>query len=458
MKVQQLAQGPKSSSPSRPAKAGAADGKSPDFADVLTDARKKPQAAPEKTDAPAAKKKPPVSKKAKTSKNETEGDAEETAVVEQDADAKVAGDTTPAEGDEPVAEADTDTPKSEDKESDDALVVPAAAAYSIAQQSAPALNADDPAAQLDTNVTRAGATPQPVAPRPVAGSMIDAPAVEEELADTVIAGDGDDEVEAEPAMAFNDLAAMADDEPVVEATKSAAKVAAAPIIAAEDAEPAKPEKSTNQKQNDAKPIGVTSDVAIPTDIPEDDAAQAAPVKHSVADASATAPAMHVQPEIAKTQATATSPAAPAPLPPQAQFVEANHPKIVTAMRAELMPQGGTMQIRLDPPELGALQVLVHMHDGVMTASFQTSNDNATKLLSHSLSQLKQVLESQGVSVEKLQVQQAPRDQQAQHDDPNQQHQRDQHGDAHRQEQQRKEMIRRMWRRISNGSDPLDLVA
>ena len=74
------------------------------------------------------------------------------------------------------------------------------------------------------------------------------------------------------------------------------------------------------------------------------------------------------------------------------------------------------QIRLDPPELGALQVLVHMRDGAMTASFQTSSDDATKLLSHSLGQLKQVLESQGVSVDKLHVQQAPRDQQASNGD------------------------------------------
>jgi flagellar hook-length control protein FliK len=169
----------------------------------------------------------------------------------------------------------------------------------------------------------------------------------------------------------------------------------------------------------------------------------------------------VQGEPAKAQATANAPhapAAPPPPPPQAQFAEANHPKIVTAMRGEFLPQGGTMSIRLDPPELGALQVLVHMTDGVMTASFQTSNDDATKLLSHSLSQLKAVLESQGVSVEKLQVQQSPRDHQPQHDDPHQQQQRDPHGDAHRQEQQRKEMLRRMWRKLSIGSDPLDLVA
>jgi flagellar hook-length control protein FliK len=118
-----------------------------------------------------------------------------------------------------------------------------------------------------------------------------------------------------------------------------------------------------------------------------------------------------------------------------------------------------MHIKLDPPELGALQVTVRMVDGSVTASFQTSNDEATRLLSHSLAQLKHVLESQGVAVDKIHVQQAPRDQQASNDDARQQHQQNQPGDeSARQEQQRKEMLRRMWRRLSIGSDPLDLVA
>jgi flagellar hook-length control protein FliK len=115
-----------------------------------------------------------------------------------------------------------------------------------------------------------------------------------------------------------------------------------------------------------------------------------------------------------------------------------------------------MQIRLDPPELGALQITVRMLDGVMSASFQTSNDHATQLLSHSLNQLKHGLESQGVSVDKIQVQQSPRDQQASSDEQSrQQHEDDQ---SARQEQQRKEMLRRMWRRLSIGGDPLDMVA
>jgi flagellar hook-length control protein FliK len=104
-------------------------------------------------------------------------------------------------------------------------------------------------------------------------------------------------------------------------------------------------------------------------------------------------------------------------------------------------------------------VFVTMQDGQMTASFQTSNDDATRLLSHSLAQLKHVLESQGVSVDKLQVQQSPRDQQASNQDGDGRQQHHHHGDeSARHEQQRKEMLRRMWRRLSDGSDPLDLVA
>ena len=67
-----------------------------------------------------------------------------------------------------------------------------------------------------------------------------------------------------------------------------------------------------------------------------------------------------------------------------------------------------MQIRLDPPELGDLLVQISVRNGVIDASFQTSNADATQMLSHSLAQLKHSLESQGVSVDRLQVAQAPR--------------------------------------------------
>ena len=145
------------------------------------------------------------------------------------------------------------------------------------------------------------------------------------------------------------------------------------------------------------------------------------------------------------------------MPPEVQFAESNHAKIVSGVQGQLLPGGGTMQIRLDPPELGALQVSVHMQNGVMSATFQTSNDDATKVLSHSLSQLKAALEAQGVTVDKLHVQQSPRDQKSNADDQ-QKNQSPSEQSQQKQEQQRREMLQRMWKRLTNGSDPLDMVA
>jgi flagellar hook-length control protein FliK len=160
----------------------------------------------------------------------------------------------------------------------------------------------------------------------------------------------------------------------------------------------------------------------------------------------------------------SDPAPPAPLPPptprELEFAQDNHDRLVTAIRTQLLPKGGSMQLRLDPPNLGTLEVAVRMIDGVMSVSFQTSSDETTKLLSHSLTHLKHVLESQGVSVDKLHVQQAPRSDSPDRQQADQQHQRDNLQDeaSARQEQQRKEMLRRMWRKLAMGDDPLDLVA
>ena len=157
-------------------------------------------------------------------------------------------------------------------------------------------------------------------------------------------------------------------------------------------------------------------------------------------------------------AKVTVPAAPVADPLEARFAEMNHPRILTAVQSELVPHGGTVRLRLDPPELGALQVRIDVRDGVLAASFQTSNDEATRLLTQSLQQLKTTLESQGVTVEKLHVHQTPREQfdgQRGGDDRREQQSPQQ---WQQQEQQRREMLQRMWRRVRDGRDPFDLVA
>ena len=174
-------------------------------------------------------------------------------------------------------------------------------------------------------------------------------------------------------------------------------------------------------------------------------------------------------QTAQGQVSATEKKVAAPAPPtstsaaarETEFAEANHGKIISGVTGQLLPNGGSLQLRLDPAELGAVNISVHMRDGVMTATFDTSNDQAAKLLTHSLGQLKTALESQGVSVGSLHVQQTPRDSQANSHEGRQQGENgsnDTSQQERQQEQQRKEMVRRMWRRLNGGKDPLDLVA
>lgn len=163
--------------------------------------------------------------------------------------------------------------------------------------------------------------------------------------------------------------------------------------------------------------------------------------------------------------TAAQPAVPVPVAtttPDRATAENNVARIVTSVRGSLGAAGGTMQIRLDPPTLGAVNVSVSFENGVMTASLTTENEQATRMLSHNLSALKTSLESAGVTVDKIQVKQAAP---SEHSSSNQQQGSDpqsreqmSYNDSSRQEQQRREMMQRMWRRVSGNLDDLDLVA
>ncbi len=147
---------------------------------------------------------------------------------------------------------------------------------------------------------------------------------------------------------------------------------------------------------------------------------------------------------------------PPPAPPttEAHFIETNHSEIVKSVQGHLLPDGGAMRIRLDPPQLGEMLIHVDVRNGVVAATLQTTNDEATRLLGHSLSQLKQTLESGGVVVDKLQVQQVAPSSHSSGQDLSQQ--LPDQGAFH--DQQRREMLRRLWRRVANGNDELDLLA
>jgi flagellar hook-length control protein FliK len=198
-------------------------------------------------------------------------------------------------------------------------------------------------------------------------------------------------------------------------------------------------------------VPVESPAKVKTDIGGDSAPSPSP--SPVAELFASSPT-------APSPAATAAPAAPAAPSPTAQFAQANQPTIVSAIRGTLLPAGGTMSITLTPPELGALQVTVRVENGVISASFETSNEQATRLLSHNLSQLKTSLETQGVSVDRLHVHQSSGSENSSSsqnsDGDSQQSPGD--GRSAQQEQQRREVLRRMWRRVRGDRDPLDLVA
>ena len=65
--------------------------------------------------------------------------------------------------------------------------------------------------------------------------------------------------------------------------------------------------------------------------------------------------------------------------------------------------GQQMQLHLNPPELGALQVDVSMRDGVLSARIEAQTTSAQQILTDNLSQLKDSLTQQGVSFDRIDV-------------------------------------------------------
>ncbi len=66
-------------------------------------------------------------------------------------------------------------------------------------------------------------------------------------------------------------------------------------------------------------------------------------------------------------------------------------------------RGGTLQLRLSPPELGALRIELNVKDGVMSASLQTENSNARRLLLDNLPALRDRLAEQNIRVDRFDV-------------------------------------------------------
>jgi len=82
-------------------------------------------------------------------------------------------------------------------------------------------------------------------------------------------------------------------------------------------------------------------------------------------------------------------------------------RVVRGMHAMLNHRGGSMVMRLDPPELGQLRLQMTVANGQVSASFEAQTAQTHALLKQNLAMLKTSLEAQGLSVERLTVQHAP---------------------------------------------------
>jgi flagellar hook-length control protein FliK len=133
--------------------------------------------------------------------------------------------------------------------------------------------------------------------------------------------------------------------------------------------------------------------------------------HSVAPAAPEAPAKADSPAVVGTPVPAaplTSAAGGAESTAAAQDSpssdgQSTFDQIVLGLRGKLDAKSGKADIRLEPPNLGSVRVSVSLENGALTAQFQSSSDAVRSLLKDNLEKLKSVLQSQGVTVDKLAV-------------------------------------------------------
>ncbi|MGL6176729.1 MAG: flagellar hook-length control protein FliK, partial [Vibrionaceae bacterium] len=72
-----------------------------------------------------------------------------------------------------------------------------------------------------------------------------------------------------------------------------------------------------------------------------------------------------------------------------------------------------VDIRLDPPELGRLQIKLSMHNDNASVQFTVSNQAAKEMLEHALPRLREMLQQQGLQLAQSSVQQESHQQQSQ---------------------------------------------
>lgn len=113
---------------------------------------------------------------------------------------------------------------------------------------------------------------------------------------------------------------------------------------------------------------------------------------------------------------------PTPLPQVVPVIESQLPnidgsndatnlsRVVRGLRGVVNQHGGSVTLRLHPPDFGFVRVQMNLQDGTVNATIQSEHAAVRAMLSQQLSHLRHSLETQGLFVERLSVQ-APQPQQ-----------------------------------------------
>lgn len=78
-------------------------------------------------------------------------------------------------------------------------------------------------------------------------------------------------------------------------------------------------------------------------------------------------------------------------------------RVLRGLSTMVNQRGGSLTMRLDPPELGQLRVQMTVMQGVVNAEFRASTPQAQQLLERNMALLRAALEGQGMTVERLTV-------------------------------------------------------
>ncbi len=87
--------------------------------------------------------------------------------------------------------------------------------------------------------------------------------------------------------------------------------------------------------------------------------------------------------------------------------DANVARVGRGLRTALQQQGGTVNLRLAPAELGTVRITMQLVDGVVRANIVTQSESVRAMMTQQLATLRRGLEGQGLSVESLTVHAAP---------------------------------------------------